>query len=239
MNSLELKQDLLRKLYIEDSSALTGVILDGLEADVVTAINESFQSLWTAPFDHFRRKHFTFPTVIGTSAYTLDQTVQDVLGPVKANDATPHLRPIKDRGDFDNYATRFKKALTNSSSNARPEAYFLERLFRDAADSALIKMLLTPAPDAVYTIDMEASTEAPSFTLAEIDSAVALPIPHQYVETVLLPIARMNVTRSHYFLADERPTELQKMEQDFIAARKQIGDTDPQLPHLKEPLPQP
>ena len=235
MNGNDLLNDLLRKLYIEDPSALSGVILTGLQADCVDAINRAFQTLWTAPADFFRRKHFQFATVSGTQEYTLEQGVQEVLGPVKVNGGTPHLRPVKDRGDFDNYATRFQGSLTNVVSNAQPKAYYLERLWQDAADSAVCKMLLTPTPDTAYTIDFEGSTEAPSFTLAELQAEPDLPIPHNYVEGILLPVARLFACRSHYFMAAERQPEVQQFQQDFIMAMGQLGDSDPTLPQFAMP----
>ena len=231
MNSLELKNDLLRKLYIEDPSALDGTILAGLEAEVVSAINRAFQMIWTAPkSSHFTRKHFTFSVVGGTSSYALDSTLQAVLGPVKLDGATPHLRAITERGDFDNYPTRFKGALSNAAASGRPEAYFLERLFADAAEATTVNMLLTPTPDTSYSADFEGSIEAPNFTLAEIDADVALPMPHQYVESILQPIARMYITRSHFFMADRRQAEIQAFTMDYAEARRQIGATDPLVP---------
>jgi len=234
MNGLDLKKDLLRKLYIEDATALSGVILDGLQADVVSAINRAFQNVWTAPHDYFRRSLFQFNTVAGTSTYTLDQSLQEILGPVKIDGGTPYVRPVgDDRGNLDNYATRFKGALTNTLANARPEVYFLERLWQNAADSTTVNMIFAPAPDVVYAVDFYASTEAPSFTLAQLDASVVLPVPHEYVESVLLPIARFFVIESHFYLADRRPAETKKLAQGYVDARKQIGDLDPQLPELR------
>jgi len=238
MNGNDLLNDLLRKLYIEDPTALAGVILTGLQNDCVDAINRAFQTIWTAPYDFFRKKHFDFNTASGTQEYTLDQALQEIIGPVKVNGGTPHLRPIKDRGDFDNYATRFQGSLTNAVANAQPVAYYLERLWQDGADSTVVKMLFTPTPDTAYSIDFEGSTEAPSFTLAELQAEPDLPIPHNYVESILLPVARLFVARSHYFMADQRPGEIQAMQQDFIVAMGQLGDSDPTLPKFEAPTEQ-
>lgn len=243
MNGNDLLNDLLRKLYIEDPAGLSGTILTGLQADCVDAINRALQTLWTAPFDFFRRRHFQFNTVSGTQEYDLEAAtglaLQEVLGPVKINGATPHLRPVRDRGDFDNYATRFLSSLTNTVANARPVAYYLERLFQNAADGVQCKMLFTPTPDDAYSVDFEGSVEAPTYTLAQLQAEPDIPIPHSYVESVLLPVARLFVARSHYFMADQRQAELQNLQQDFMVAMRQLGDTDPTLPKFElQPQPQ-
>lgn len=234
MTSSDLYEDLLRKLYIEDPSALSGTILAGLQADVLSAINRAFQTIWTAPnSEHFTRKHFTFNTAGGTSSYALDATVQKILGPVKLDGATPHISPLKNRADFDYYLTRFKGQLSDSGSNARPEVYFLERLYANAAEATVVNMLLKPTPDAVYAVDFEASIEAPNFTQAQVEADTDLPMPHGYIESILLPISRWYTTRSHYFMPDKRQGELSVMKIDYEEAMRQIGLTDPQAEQAK------
>lgn len=233
MNSLQLKNLLLRKLYIEDPTTLAGTILGGLEDDVVAAINRAYQVIWTAPLDYFRRGEYTFATVSGTQAYTLEQGIQAIEGVVKLNGGTPHVAPIQNRADFDNYGTRFLNQLTNTIANAIPQGYFLQKFGQENADSVLLKMLFVPTPDDAYTVTFEASSEAPNLTLANVDAGVDLHIPANYVESILMPLARYFVTGSHFFMVDHRPQEWQEASGDFGKAMAQLGYADPDIDQFK------
>lgn len=233
MNSLELRNLLLRKLYIEDPDGLDGTILTGLKEDVAAGVNRAFQVIWTAPWDFFRRDEFTFNTVAATREYLLEEGIQEVLGVVKVNSATPHLRPISNRSDFDSYGTRFLGQLTDTVTAGSPKAYFLQRFGTGDADAVQVKMFLVPTPDDVYTITYEASTEAPNFTVAEIDAAGDLSIPANYVESILVPLSRFFCSSSHFFLADRRAAEISQMNADFEMAMRQLGYTDPQIKQFR------
>lgn len=224
----------MRKLYIEDPTTLSGTILDGLKDDVLRAINRSYQVMWTAPNDHFRRGEYTFNTVSGTQEYLLDSTIQQILGVVKVNGSAPYVSPIKDRADFDNYGTRFLNQLTNTISNARPAAYFLEAFGVDAAESSQVSMFFVPTPDDAYAITFEASSEAPSLTETTLDAETDLRVPDQYVESILLPLSMFFVTDSHYFLIDQRQGEFQKANGEFGLAMAQLGFTDPQIEQFRK-----
>ena len=232
MNSLTLLNDLLRKLYIEDPATLNGTILAGLKDDCLSAINRTYQVIWTAPEEHFRRQQFDFLTVSGTNEYLLDQSIQELEGLVKVNGS--EVRPISDRGDFDNYGIRFKGALSNSIPQSVPEAYFLQSFGQNAADSVELKMLFTPTPDAEYSVTFEASSEAPRITLVDIDNEVDLFVPGKYVESIFLPISRFFIQESHFYMADKRQAETQKAQSSFVMAMKQLGYTDPQIEQYKK-----
>lgn len=233
MKTLELNRLLLRALYIEDATALSGVILDGLQEDILAAVNRTYQTLWTAPQDHFRRSQFSFVTEAAEDAYTLAAGVQEIFGEVSIDNTPPHLRPIKAIGDFLNYPTRFLGAASNTIANGRPVAYHVTATGAAAAEATVLTMYLKPTPDAVYTVRYDASTEAPTLEQDDIDDDIDLHVPAKYVESIFMPIARYFVTRSHFFMPDDRPAEMQSATGDFAMAMAQLGYTDPQIERFK------
>lgn len=229
MNSLALKNLLLRALYIEDASSLSGAILTGVEGDVLAAINRTYQTLWTAPSEHFRSASYSFETESGTPDYLLDSGIQQILGDVSVNGAAPFLVPVREYGDFAAYATRFLGAASNAMTNGQPQAYHIQTRGLAAADPVEITMFLTPTPDDVYAITFDASTQAPRLTQENVDAGVDLRVPAGYVESIFAPVARFFVTRSHFFMASARAAELQQAEADFAIAMRQLGYTEPQI----------
>lgn len=233
MTLKEARDDMLRKVWIELSDQAPSYLYD----DMAVAFNQAMQVIWQSPSDYFRRKHYSLATVIGTDSYTLDSGIQEVLGPVRLNGSHPHLRPVADRGNFDHYHTRYKGGTNDTPANAKPEAYYIERLNVAGDDSVQISMLLAPTPDAVYFIDYEASTEAPRYTANDLatGSAVNVPMPHAYAESIFLPVARYYAMRSHYFSHEEHRSAFNG---DYLNSMMLLGVSDPQLPEVKG-VPQP
>lgn len=218
MQLVEVRNDCLRKVWIEQSGIAPSYILE----DITIAVNQAIQLIWLAGPDHFRRADFTFNTVSGTASYTLDADVQEVLGPVRLDTAT-HLRPVDGRGDFDHYHTRFLGADSDEVSSAQPVAYFIDRRNTNADDNQAVSMLLTPTPDDTYSISFEASKTAPTYTTADLATTATLQVPHGYVESLFLPIARYFSIRSHFF---GKEAIRQSIEADYQQALALYGMAD-------------
>lgn len=218
MTRRDIRDDVLRRVWIERPA---DAVPDFVLADVATAINQALQTLWTLPReDWFRRQEIEVSLVAGTNRYALPSTIQNVLGVTRANGS--ELRPVQSRSDIDNYAKRFTGATTEA--NGTPAAFWIERLASGgSSDSAAAYLWLAPTPSATATLTMEVSSEAPNYTVAQLDDAVnTIPMPHAYVESLLLPVARFFATRCHWFNGD--PGGLKT---DAEAAFARIGATAP------------
>ena len=93
------------------------------------------------------------------------------------------------------------------------------------ADSVTITLCLAPTPNASGTVEFDAIKEPPVYTAANMsDGAVSVPVAHQYVETILIPLFRYFLSRSRFFTnADKIPM----IEADYKAALEAMGLGDP------------
>lgn len=199
--------------------------------DVVNAVNAAFQEIWSAPNAYYRRKTGTFNTVASTEAYAITATYQEIFNPVSI--AGKQLRPCRNRGEFDHYATRFGGAATDPADEGEPVAYFVEsKNAAGAAELASVEMLLTPVPDAIYTVTYDYSTEAPVYTTALMDDAADMEFPHKYCESILLPIAtKWMATQSHWFHNTYGENSRDRdaiVDAAYAKARAMLGYVDPQ-----------
>lgn len=204
----------------------------GAKSDVTNAVNAALQEIWTAPLDHYRRASGTFNTVNGTASYAMAASVQSILTPVKIG--TLSLRPFEHRSNFDHYGTRFLGSTTDPPTSAQPEAFYVERKKATSGnDLSAVNILLTPTPDAVYTVSYDYVAEAPRYTDANMASTTVLAFPHEYVESILLPIAKHYLTESHWFAhwdANETAQKSADTQGKYAPARAMLGLTDPNVP---------
>lgn len=92
-------------------------------------------------------------------------------------------------------------------------------------DSVAMTLCLAPTPNANGTLAWNAIREPTSYTAANMDNAgTTIPVAHQYVETLLLPIFRWFLTRSRYFSAADK---LPMLEADYKLALGAIGLGEP------------
>lgn len=220
----KIKEALLAFVWVETPSLAPTYIL----SDVANAVNAAFQTIWLAPHDHYRRKNTTLSTVASTQAYTLTPAnVQEILNPVKIG--AKQLRPIKHRGDFDHYATRYLGATSDPAAEGQPVAYYVERRNNaGTADLSAISIYLTPTPDAVYTVTYDYVGDAPTYTVSQMADATALEFPHQYVESIFLPLARYFMMNSHFFHESDANRGAFAKE-EYLAAMKRLGYSNPQV----------
>lgn len=203
MTRKQIRDDLLRKVWFEDPDRVPGYVLD----DVTTEVNRALQTLWALPSrDWFRRQQIEIALVSGTNRYELALNIQRVLGITRLNGSA--LRPAKTRGDIENYGRRYLGEL--SETPGTPMIYWVEQLASgDASDSAAAFLWLAPTPNAGATLTLQTSTEAPNYSNADLTSEEeGIPMPHGYVESLFLPVARYFVSRSHWFRDAARVDEL-------------------------------
>jgi hypothetical protein len=143
----------------------------------LTDINATLQFIQAAGGDFFNREVSTTATVSGTASYPLTG-VQQVVGPVRIG-AMP-LRELASRGEYDLYAAMLgASGDVAAASNAKPTAYFLQRL-RDTANEATsgenteLTLLLAPTPDAIYSVAAEVTKLARNVTYADLTAGSQL-----------------------------------------------------------------
>lgn len=228
MNGLELTQALLRTQGIP-----TGLGPAFLHADAAIATNQAFQEIWMAPLARdWKRRDTNLVGTSGTSGYVLADGVAEVTGPVWFDGYA--VQPARDKGAFGDYANHYRTALGGSA--AVPSWYLVDTLYGGDADPdaksitihfAPTPIWTTPVDDIVITkgITYRAIWEPPNFTDCSInDAGTVLPIPDRYVESILLPMCRYNLSRTAWFEGERLRASLRE---GYEQARGLLGLVDP------------
>lgn len=218
-----------------------GVTADGdlrtyIKEDIANRTNQAFQFLWNwIPRErrtHYTKGEITVALVAGVRKYDLPNSSQSLLAPVRYTTDDVELSPVNTKWDILN----FDKTNPDLASNTRPLAYFIDRVNAGSADAVqneAIKSILyvAPAPVTGENLSLDIETEAPHIEYTDFCAVDApqLPMPHQYVESILLPVTAWFCTRSFYFNQLDK-TELFKA--DFETALQMAGATDTQIATL-------
>jgi len=190
-------------------------------------LNSALQLIWSKGhrlLDYYTRQTITATITANSNNVVLSDSVSAVLGPVKRVFDNVGLRPIRTRGEYDSFASIYAGSLT-ALTGAPPQAYFAdqERPTPDAADSTKITLFVVPSPTANTSLSLEVSLKAPAFTTADYVSSTAIPIPHNYAETLLLPIARY-LSSSSLFFADKSKQREPLLKAEYDRALKTLEE---------------
>lgn len=210
--------DLATKLGLASAAAAPA----SAQQDIVVALNGALQMLQTAGQDYFTREEVTITLSAGTSIYNVPANIQSVIGPVRWNDTKP-LKALVSEGELDQFARIFLgETGYGGGTDGEPVAYFVKYL-RGAGpgDICGITIRLAPAPSApAGTLVAEVIYDAPSYVVADLSSTTPIPVAQNYTETIVLPIARMLITRSSQF---SRPELKDQLEADGNRAMAVLG----------------
>lgn len=225
----EIYRVLLLLLGIEDPAAAVESVAD----EILSAVNKAVQMLAASGEDFYGREPITVALATGTESYTLSKDIQTVLEPVLLADGTP-LRAITSRGQYRNFGQLFLGQLTNTLANGKPIAFFVESRHdttADEPDSVAMTMHFLPPPSTDYnatTALLDVIKQPVALVAADLaDDAAIIPVPHKYLETVFLPIARWNVTNSPYFI---QSGNLPRYKADYDMAVQILSGIDPRMP---------
>lgn len=189
---------------------------DIMRRRIFNDLNSAMQLLWTKGhrlLDYYTRGEETITVTANQKETLLSDNIQSVLGPVRRADGML-LRPIRTRGEYDNYASIYAGSIT-ALAGAPPQAYFIDQNRGSAPDATSISIFVVPVPTVNTTLTLEVSLRAPAFTTADYTNQTQIPIPHNYAETLLLPIARYLVCSSLFFADKSKQREpLLKAEYD-------------------------
>jgi hypothetical protein len=191
-------------------------------ARVVEIINAAMQTIYgrAIMLDYFNRTTATLTFEIGEGSKAVPSSMQTLLGPVRFESTKQPLREATTRGEFDQFLELYYGGVTPGA----PRMYFLETAFADAVDSAGATLHLSPAPTAQTLIEIEYAADAPRYTETDLIMGVPLRIPHRYVESILLPIAKHIAASDRMFAKESLRATLQA---DYSRAMQQLGLVDP------------
>lgn len=201
-------------------------------ARVVEIINGAMQTIYgrAVALDYFNRTTAALTFAIAEDSKALPTAMQTLLGPVRFADSKQPLRPAATRGELDEFVDLYYGGV----APAFPRMYFLDRGFVDGVDAAGATLRISPAPAAEISLEVEYAQEPPRYTESDLISGVPLRIPHRYVESILLPIAKHMAASDRMFTKEALRATLQG---DYTRAMQQLGLVDPERPTVRNAKP--
>ncbi len=239
MDRADLSKDLLRKLGRENSADAT----DAEKRDVATAVNRALQTMWQAGVAFFLRQSVNVNLVANQAAYTLEASLQEARGPVFAASGVT-LAQFRTRAELEDYSREVLGATSVSAAAGTPWGYLIEHASvaspADATDTHAMTLRLVPAPNAGAVASMsplriDGVYQCPNYGPDAMTGT--LPVPDTYVESILLPLARLEIARSALFSRVELVDAFQRDAADAMAllfgresAAVETGDVGSQAP---------
>ena len=195
--------------------------------DVVIALNAALQTLQTAGEDYFTRQVIQGTMTAGTTITSLSQNVQSVIGPVRVvsgpNSGMP-LTALQSRGEVDQFSRIFANDTAwGAGAQGEPSAYWIENLRNGNASGDInqVNIMFCPPPAYARSFEFEAVLDCPSYQVSDLSSGTTyLPVAHNYAESIVLPLARLNITRSSQFA---RSDILEQITADAQTALAKLG----------------
>ena len=219
MNLHDVVTELLNLWGIESICKAPDWAIDRAIGDV----NSSMQIVWNQASErnYWSSSTLTLTLADGEDSVTLPNDIQNVVGPCRLGSTKRPLTPIGTIGELETFADIYLDGETASE----PVAYHIERLNQTGNDPAKSIFRITPpVVGADVGFLLEVVKEAPRFTASQLSSRPILPIPHRYVESLLLPIARYRASSFWLFdNGDSKPT----IDRDYQMAMEAIGAADP------------
>lgn len=187
----------------------------------LNVLNNAMQVLWNQAKD---RNYWTQSTInvtfnTGVTESILANEIQNVVGPARLSTGQL-LVPLANISEAENFADAFVEDGTNNG----PVSYYIERNNQAGADPAKCTMIISPAPTGNITVRLDVVTEAPRYYITDFVSCPLCPIPHKYVESLLMPVCRYLASHSHLFIQRERQEVIQN---DYMQAAKLLDVADP------------
>lgn len=185
----------------------------------INTINQAMQMVWNRAKD---RNYWTRQTVSVTYpadavSYELSDSVQNIIGHVRL-DGRP-LVPLGSRYEAEHFDELFGEDTTNP-----PTAYFADRLNQAGSEPCKVTLMLVPPPAEEKTVSVDAVMECTRYTVLDLDSCPLVPIPHKYVESLLMPVARYLSMQSHLFINEANRDAIVAA---YQAALGGMDDADP------------
>lgn len=189
----------------------------------INDINTALQTVWNHADErnYWSSSTLTLTLADGASSQDLPDDIQNVVGPCRLSTTRRPLAPIGTIGELE----RFSDLYLDGDTASEPIAYHIERMNQAGGDPARTVFHVTPAVSGTATAFLlEVVKEAPRFNLGDLTACPLIPIPHRYVESLLLPIARYQASSFYLFRkGDQKET----IDREYQQARLALGLADP------------
>ncbi len=185
-------------------------------------LNAAMQAVWNrAPDrDYWTRRTLTVPLGAGMAEAVLEDGIRQVAGPVRDAATRRPLARLETPGELENFTDLYLEGGTQGT----PAAYYLERHGQPGKEPCKCTLRVVPPPAAPAELLLDATWEAPRFSRNDLDRSPRVPVPHRYVESLLLPIARYRAMSSHLTVGQERRAQI---EAEYAAALMELDQADP------------
>jgi len=189
----------------------------------VNDLNASLQMVWNHADDRNYWSNDTLTIAIsdGEDTFDLPDDIQNVVGPCRLASNLRPLVPLGTLGELETFADLY----LDGETSADPLAYHINRMSQAGSDPAKCVFCVTPSvTGATMSFLLEVVREAPRFTVNDMIACPVVPIPHRYVESLLLPVARYHASSFSLFSAKELK---ESIDRDYLQARVALGLSDP------------
>lgn len=213
----EIKEDLLRKLFIERAASAPDYVVQ----DVLQAINGASQTLngLGVPFWERSTVDKSFDETNNVRVFNA-RKVQSV----RSKETGLALSQASSKQEVLNYDALFESARGNEVDGGFQKAriYFVES--ERPASKNQVRVLVGPGPLLDQVLELELIPVFTAYTTADLEnSSKEVPIPFDHIETIFLPIARFFATRSHFYSDDN----YQMLESDYVSAIDMVKRLNP------------
>ena len=195
---------------------------DHILADITAAL----QVMQMAGEEFYCREEFPLSLAQGQASYALPDDIQRVLEPARLQSSGATLITLRSRSQYDSFGQAFLGQLSSAATGS-PLAYYIDALktTSTSGDSSAVTLRLTPAPNSNDTLNLYVIRNAPSYTVSDLGASPVPPVPHQYHESILLPLVRMNVTSCDLF--SRNAARLPAIRDGYNRALALLGLADP------------
>lgn len=186
-------------------------------------INTALQLVWNNAEgrSYWSNDTITVTLADGVSSLDLADDIQNVIGPCRREDNRQPLVPIGTIGELETFADLF----LDGESTTEPLAYHIERMNQSGNDPAKCVFHVTPAVSgSSVSFLLEVIKEAPRFSAIDLANCPVIPIPHRYVESLLLPIVRYHASSFYLF---RQPEQKETIDREYQRASISLGLADP------------
>lgn len=189
----------------------------------ISDLNSAMQLIWNnaEDRDYWTNETLTITLSDGESSFGLPDDIQNVKGPCRIEETRQPLTHTGTLSDLESFADLY---LDGEISDV-PLAYHIERAAQSGDDPAGLTFHVNQAidgDDVAFLLDVV--KEAPRYTVADLSACPVVPIPHQYVESLLLPVARQRASTFYLFRNEEAR---ESIEREYLQARIALGLADP------------
>jgi hypothetical protein len=194
---------------------------DFTKESAINCLNEGMQTVWNEARDrhYWTRQTLSVSYTGGASEIVLSDAVQSVIGPVRygGRNLIPMTSPGERHAFYDNYG----------EVPSFPVGYHADSRAQTAADPARVALMLLPPPMETTTVTVDVVMEPPRYTVLDLATCPLVPLPHRYIESLLLPVTRYLASKSHLFVNEAGREDIRR---GYVMASALLERANPATP---------